>query len=235
MKSIFITYLSNKSFWLWSFFFFLALYFIYNPILAMKTQYMEIMNLKDISYLYYVFMLPMTFYELSFVSCIMLDLAYLSIIFYMVVNFVDFFFLESSSSTLTRIDRRDWIKKIFEINLFFSLLISILYISFFFILCTMNDITITLDINIIVIICYKILLTLIIPNVYLLIYLIVNNPLISLLFSCSIYILFEILIKTTVDILSLKFNVPLIILFLLVLIYISTYQSIKYFFQRRDV
>lgn len=235
MKSIFMIFLKNKYFLIWILFFTLVLYFAYNPLLSFKSEYMDEKNITNVIYIFYVFILPMAFYEMGFASCIVLDLCFLSIVSYIIVNFISYFFVDSISSTLTRIGRKKWIKQVFSINFIFSLIISLFYILIFIILCFTNSIKINPEINIFIAIIYKILITLIIPNVYLLLYIKTDSSIMSLGFSSLCYILLELIIKTTFIEKSLTFNYPIFVSMFIIIIYLLIYTLIENSFKRRDV
>lgn len=235
MKNLFLKLLKNKYFMIWIILFIGILFFIYNPILNFKSEYMEEKSISDFIYIFYVFLLPMSFFESGFITCSLLDLCYLSIVSYVIVNFINYFFIDNSSTTLTRIDRKKWINSILKINFLFSIITSILYVLFFILLCISKNINIPFKINNIIPIIYKILITIITPNIYLLFFIKTNSSILSLSFSSIIYILFELLIKTTFDELTLSFNYSIILIILLISIYIGINSLILKLFKRRDV
>ena len=235
MTNMFKKFLKNKYFYIWILIFIIILYFIFNPILKFKGEYMEIKKIKDFIYIFYVFLLPISFYDMGFASCFLLDICYLSIIMYMVVNFINYFFVDSATTTLTRIDRNKWIHNILKINFIYSLFSALVYIIIFIILCLINNISVELIINNIIPMVYKILITLIIPNLYLLFYIKTDSSIISLSFSSIFYILIELLIKGTFKELTLKFQYPIIIIMLLTLIYLSICSLVFKTFKRRDL
>jgi hypothetical protein len=235
MKTIFINFLKNKYFLIWIIFFALVLYFAFNPLLSFKLEYMNDRNITDVVYIFYVFTLPITFYEMGFVTCIILDLCFISILSYIIVNFINYFFIESISSTLTRIKRSEWIKQVFSINFIFSLVISVFYILFFIILCFKNKISIDLETDILIVISYKTLLTILIPNIYLLLYIKTNSSIISLGFSSLFYILLELIIKITFVETSLTFKYSMFVYIFIIIIYLLIYKLTEIGFKRRDV
>lgn len=235
MINIFIKLLKNKYFLIWLTLFVGILFFIYNPILNFKSEYMEIKEITNFIYIFYVFLLPMSFFEMGFTTCLILDLCYLSIVTYIVVNFINYFFVDSSSITLTRVDRKKWINNILKINILFSILISIIYILFFIILCISNDINISLEFKNFVPIIYKLLITIIIPDIYLLFYIKTDSSVLSLGFFLITYICLELLIKATFNELSLSFSYPILLIILLITIYICVSLLILKLFKRRDI
>lgn len=235
MMNIFMKFLKNKFFLIWLSLFIGILFLIYNPILNFKSDYMEIKGITDFIYIFYVFLLPMSFFEMGIIICLLLDLCYLSIVVYIIVNFVNYFFVESSSITLTRIDRKKWIYNILKINFLFSVSISIIYILFFIVLCISKNINISFEFKDIIPIIYKIIITIIVPNIYLLFYIKTDSSTISLGFLLITYICFELLIKTTFNESSLSFNYSILIITLLITIYMCVILLILKLFKRRDV
>ena len=116
MKKLLKKFVKNKSFIAWSLSILFILFFLFNPILSIKKQYMMFNNINDFCYIYYVFLLPMSFYDMSFIDCLFLELIYFSFIIYISVSYVNLFFRDTSSVTLTRLNREKWIKEIIGIN-----------------------------------------------------------------------------------------------------------------------
>jgi len=135
MRNIAIKFIKNKYFLIWMLFFIGILLFIFNPILYDKTNYMQNKNITDYLYIYYVFLLPMSFYDMGFLTCFLLDIVYFSIISYISVSFINLFFRTSSSITIPRLSRQKWIKDVINLNLISSIIISLIYVIFFLILC----------------------------------------------------------------------------------------------------
>ncbi len=235
MKEIFKSFLEDKKFYTWLCLFFFLLFFIFNPVLALKDAYMEVKNITDMLYIALVFLLPMSFYEMGLTSCILLDVSYLSLVFFVVIKFINYFFNEGSSCTLTRIKRDKWIKELFKINFIFSILISILYIAFYIVLCVLHEITIDINLTLIIGIILKILITILIPNIYLLCYIIMNSPFTSLLTSIVIYVFLEIIIKFNFIEESLTFKNVWFIFIIIIGLYISIYKTTKIIFKEKDV
>ena len=130
MKKLFIYFLKNKFFVIWLLLFFIVLYLSFNPLLSFKYDYMNDNSITNIIYIFYVFMLPLTFYEMGFVSCMIIDLCFISILSYAVASFINYFF-ENSSITLTRIKRGKCVNELYIINFIFSTFLTIIYIIFF--------------------------------------------------------------------------------------------------------
>lgn len=211
------------------------MYFIYRPILNEKVQYMEIQKISDYTFLFYVFLLPLAFCDMGVFGCVVLDLLYISILSYVIISFVDFFFSTCSSVTLTRIKRKEWIKKIIKINIIYSILLSLFYILFFLVLCYANNVVYDLKVFHFIPALYKVLLTLIYPNLYLYIFLKSDSFPIAVIGSGLIYILLEFVIRTTfIEAVARFQNVGIIIAFLII-IYIFLVFAIEKVFERRDI
>jgi len=101
MKKLLKKFIKNKSFIVWCLSILILLFFFFNPVFSIKKQYMFFNNISDYCYIYYVFLLPMSFYDMSFINCIFLELIYYSLIMYISVSYVNLFFRDTSSVTLT--------------------------------------------------------------------------------------------------------------------------------------
>lgn len=235
MKKILIEFLFNKKFVFWILVMFLMMFLIYRPIINDKTLYMNVKNITDNSYLVNVFVLPLSFFDMGLFGCIVLDSLYLCILSYLVVSFVDFFFLTYSSVALTRIKRKKWLKYIIKVNILYSLFILLLYVGLFIVLCFQSKIVNSININIIILIIYKILLTIIYPNLYLDFYLKTDNYIYSIFGAILCYVLFEFIIRATYieSIAKLK-NSSLIIVFLILFI-LYLFRKLKINFEGRDI
>lgn len=234
MKKLFLYFLKNKVFIIWLTLFIIVLYLSFNPLLSFKYDYMNDNNITNIIYIFYVFMLPITFYEMGFVSCMIIDLCFVSILSYAVASFINYFF-ENASTTLTRIKRDKCVSGLYAINFIFSIFLTILYIVFFTFLCLKNNIEIIIDINVCTVISYKVLIAILIPNIYLFSYIKTNSSILSLSFTYLFYILLELLIKITFIESSLSFNFSIILLAFIIIIYLLLYKLSDNMLLRRDV
>lgn len=234
MKKLFLYFLKNKVFIIWLTLFIIVLYLSFNPLLSFKYDYMNDNNITNIIYIFYVFMLPITFYEMGFVSCMIIDLCFVSILSYAVASFINYFF-ENASTTLTRIKRDKCVSGLYAINFIFSIFLTILYIVFFTFLCLKNNIEIIIDINVCTVISYKVLIAILIPNIYLFSYIKTNSSILSLSFTYLFYILLELLIKITFIESSLSFNFSIILLAFITIIYLLLYKLSDNMLLRRDV
>jgi len=87
MKKLLKKFIKNKSFIVWCLSILILLFFFFNPVFSIKKQYMFFNNISDYCYIYYVFLLPMSFYDMSFINCIFLELIYYSLIMYISVSY----------------------------------------------------------------------------------------------------------------------------------------------------
>jgi len=235
MKKIAIQFIKNKYFLIWMLFFIGILFFIFNPILYDKTDYMQNRNITDYIYIYYVFLLPMSFYDMGFLTCFILDIVYFSIMSYVSVSFINLFFRTSSTITITRLSRQKWIKDVINLNLISSIIISLLYVIFFLILCIINDIDLKIQFSIIVPILYKIILTCITPLLLLNTFIKTDNEFISIISAIIINLFFQLIIKLTFIEATLSFEFVPIIIILLSSFYIILKINISKNIQRRDI
>lgn len=235
MKHLFKKFIKNKYFIIWILFFILILFIIFNPLMQSKTNYMEIKKITDYKYLFYVFLLPMSFYDMGFASCIFLELTFFSILSYVSVSFVNLFFKETPTVTLLRLGRKKWIKDVTNLSLKYSIVISILYILFFYILCIKNDIVIDITLTMLIPMIYKILITCIIPIVFIDVFIETNNEYFSILISIvtSLFLQLIIRINFVEKTLEFKNNLTIITIFI-ILYYLMKKVSIN-IFKRRDV
>lgn len=235
MINLFKKFIKNKYFIIWVLFFLLILYFTFNPLMYDKTNYMNIKNITDYRYLYYVFLLPMSFYDMGFVSCIILELSCFSIVSYICVSFVNLFFKETSSVTITRLGRERWIKEVININLIFSIIVSIIYISFFYLLCIKNNIDIKASFDMLIPIIYKIIIICIIPLVFINTFIKTNSEVSSILISLITDLFLQLVIRITFIEETLIFNYYFIIIILFLLFYYLMKRFSISIFKRRDV
>lgn len=235
MKRLFINMFKNKYFIILLTLFLLVLVFLLQPVLSYKLEYMELHNIDNFIYLYYVFLLPITFYDMSVTTCMILDLCYFSIILYVIVNFIDYLFKRCSSTILTRINRDTLINKIIKLSCIYSFIMTLVYIVFFFILCWVNNINFIINISILIPILYKLIISIILPNIYLFTYIFTDNNLLSTFTTALVYILLELLIRTTFDNSLLVFNNYLLVFIFLIVMCLVIIYLIKIYWQRRDV
>ena len=136
---------------------------------------------------------------------------------------------------MTRIKRKKWLKYIIKVNTLYSLFILLLYVGLFIVLCFQSKIVNSININIIILIIYKILLTIIYPNLYLDFYLKTDNYIYSIFGAILYYVLFEFIIRATYieSIAKLK-NSSLIIVFLILFI-LYLFRKLKINFEGRDI
>lgn len=235
MINILKRFLNSKYLYILIIIFLIVLFLVYNPLLRYKSIYMENKTITDFIYLYYVFIIPMSFYEEGLGTCLILETMYISVLLYIVVSFINYFFNENATTTITRIDRETWIKSILNINLIFSILYSCIYILYYYLLCTINGISIVFSVNNIIPVIYKILISISIPNIYIFVYIKTNNLLSSLGFSIFIDIIFQIIIRNYFNEQTLLFSNVIYIILFLILSYLTTRVISISSFKRRDI
>lgn len=235
MIGIFERILKNKNFIVWLILFSFILYKTFDMIFYIKLYIMQENEITNNIYLFYSFMFPLAFSNNSLIFSAVADLAYLIIISYVVVNYVDYFLLTSKASTITRVDRKQFIKELTLINIVFSLIMFIIYLIAYFILTSTFEINITISFSIIIPIILKLLLTILIPNIYLYFFIKTDNLLITTGFLLIIYVLDNIFLGLLFNNVTLTFNYVYLIILLLILINIFMYKSIVNSFIRRDV
>lgn len=102
-------------------------------------------------------------------------------------------------------------------------------------MCHFNDIKFVFSSGVLISITYRFLLSLLIPNFYLLFFIICNSGSISLGFSLSFYLVLELLIKKTFNEYTLLFGYSFIIILYLIFVYIVIYFLCRELFLRRDI
>lgn len=235
MINMFKKFIINKYFAIWILFFGLLLYFIFNPILSYKVPYMEEALISDYNYLYYIFLLPMTFYDRGFITSLLLEIMYMSIISYINVNYINYFFKTIASTTIGRIKRNNWIRQIFKINLIYSLLIGICYVMFYYGLCIYNDIELTGIITLLRPISYKLLITVMIPTLYTFCYVKTDSEIISLLFSFIVEIFLQLTIRMTLTEKPIIFNGFELVMVVLIILNLLLWKVTIDSFEGRDI
>lgn len=238
MIKILQKFINNKYFYLWSILLLIILYMFYVFFTGTIGNYMLFNGIENEIYKFYAYTLPMTYSNANYMFCLLLDFLYLTILLYPVVSFVDYFFNQNSTTSITRIKREIWIKQFINVNLICSIIISIIYILLYYILGKVHGFEIIIEYksldNFLPII-YKILISCIAPIVYIFSYIKTDNPGISLAFTIFINIILQIIIKITFDISLLHFdNWYFCIGIFIVLYMLIRILSIKSF-MRRDI
>lgn len=235
MKHLLRRFIKNKTFIIWCLSIIFILYFLFNPLLASKTEYMLDKNISEYCYIYYAFLLPMSFYDMGFITCLLLELVYFSLIVYISVSFINLFFRETSSVTLTRMNRDKWIKDIININLKFSIVISLFYVLFFYSLCFINNVNFDITIQLIIPIIYKVIITCIIPLIFINVFITSDSEVISIIFSIVSSLFIQLVIKASFSERTVRFDYSLAIILMLICIYYLLKKVIINNFKRRDV
>ena len=235
MKKFFKKFLLNKGLLILIFGVLLLLYYIFNPLLYVETDYMIQSKISDLNYIYYIYMLPMSFSELDFVLAISLEMVYLSLLVFSISKLCNFFFGDTASTSILRVNKKKFISKLFIVNAIISVVICALYFIFYLVLCYFNKVDFTFSINNLYPILYKLLLSLIIPNLYLLIYIYTDKISISLFSIFLANIVLELVIKSTFLTESSVFTESSLLITFFVTAYFLLYFSIKKIFLRRDL
>lgn len=217
MKNLFKRFIKNKYFILWVIFFILILYIIFNPLLHDSIEYMKLKKIEDYKFIFNIFVLPMSFYEINFVMCLLLELAFFSIISYIQVSYINLFFKEISSITLIRINRNNWIKELININLYYSIVLVFFYILFFYILCIKNNIIINISLDMIVLIIYKMILGCFIPLIFLYIYIDTKNEFNSIFISLILDLFLQLVFKISYSLFLINFIYFLVLIVLIII------------------
>lgn len=235
MKKLFQKFIKNKYFIFWIILFTIILYIIFNPLLRDTTEYMQIRKITEYRYIFYVFLLPMSFYDMGFSSCMFLELSFFSIVSYISVSFINLFFRETSTVTLIRLGRDKWINELININLKFSIALSFLYIIFFYILCIKNNIVIDIELSMLIPIIYKIIIVCIIPLIFINVFINTNSEFASIIVSIVSDLFLQLIIKISFLETTLTFKYSFIIIPLLILFYYLMRKVSINNFKRRDV
>ena len=199
------------------------------------TEYMQIRKITEYRYIFYVFLLPMSFYDMGFSSCMFLELSFFSIVSYISVSFINLFFRETSTVTLIRLGRDKWINELININLKFSIALSFLYIIFFYILCIKNNIVIDIELSMLIPIIYKIIIVCIIPLIFINVFINTNSEFASIIVSIVSDLFLQLIIKISFLETTLTFKYSFIIIPLLILFYYLMRKVSINNFKRRDV
>ncbi len=164
MKKFFKKFLLNKGLLILIFGALLFLYFTVDPLLYVETNNMIQSKISDLNYIYYIYMLPMSFSELDFVLAISLEMVYLSLLVFSVSRLCNFFFGDTATTSILRVNKKKFIRKLFIVNAIISVIICALYFIFYLVLCYFDKVDFTFSINNLYPILYKFLLSLIIPD-----------------------------------------------------------------------
>ena len=228
-------FILNKYFLVW-FLIFLYIIYIYGGfVVNQKKDIMFNSNIEDMKYCFYALILPMSFFDNTTMWSLLIDCCYLSILSYVTIQFVDQFFIKNPSVTFTRVGRKKWIKQVILFNFIYASLFSVIYIGLCYIICLKSDTIFTFNFNVLIPLIYKILITILIPNIYLIFYINTNNAVISTISYILIYILFELIIRITFVTETLIFNYAYAGILFLLIIYLFIYKIIINGFETRDL
>ena len=225
----------NKYFLIWILIFLSILYLFGGFLIVQKKNLMLNSNIEDLKYCFYSLLLPMSFFDDTTMWSFLIDCCYLSILSYVVIQFVDRFFIKNPSVTFNRVGRKKWIKKVILFNFIYAFLFNLLYIFFCYIICFKKNILFTFELSSLIPLIYKTFITILIPNIYLLCYIKTDNAVTSTIFYILIYILFELVIRMTFVNETLKFNYAIWGIFFLFIMYIIICKITLNAFEMRDL
>lgn len=230
-------FINNKKVYIWIILLIILMYNVYEFFDVQINNYKFFNHIENDIYNLYVYLLPISFHHVNFVLCICMDLSFLAILLYISVSFVNLFFNECSTTTITRISREKWIKDFVNINLIFSLIICGIYVLMFYIFGTISGYNINPGFSLanILPIVYKICISCIISIIYMYYYIKTNDLGISLGFSLFTNILLQIIIRITYVPNDFTFNNCFLVLFLLLILYLLIRVLIIKSFKRRDI
>lgn len=228
-------FILNKYFLVWVLIFLYIIYIYGGFVVNQKKDIMFNSNIEDMKYCFYALILPMSFFDNTTMWSLLIDCCYLSILSYVTIQFVDQFFIKNPSATFTRVGRKKWIKKVILFNFIYASLFSLIYIGLCYITCLKSDTIFTFNFKVLIPIIYKILITILIPNIYLVFYINTDNIVLSTITYILIYIFIELIIRITFVTETLNFNYALLGILFLIIIYIIIYKLIINSFETRDL
>lgn len=231
-------FINNKYFYIWLVLLLIILYMFYGFFWSGISNYMMYNEIEDKMYIFYVYTLPMTFSNSNYMFCFLLDLLYITVLLYPSVSFVDYFFNQNATTSITRISREKWIKQFINVNLICSITIAIIYILLYYILGRIENVDVELGfktINNYLPILYKFLISCIVPVIYIYMYIKTDNSGISLGFTIFAHILLQTIIKIMFDIEKLQFNNPIYYTGLFIVLYLLMRSLSIKSFKRRDI
>lgn len=238
MMNMLKKFLNNKFFYLWTIVIIIILYMFYAFFWSGISNYMLFNGIKDEIYVFYAYTLPMSFSNANLLFCFLLDIMFITILLYPSVSFVDYFFNKNSTTSITRIDRNEWIKKFINVNIICSISITIIYILLYYILGNIHEFEIVLDFksfNNLLPIIYKFIISSIVPVVYIYAYIKTDNPGVSLGFSIFANILLQVIIKISFNVEKMYFGNYIYTICIFIIIYtLLRILAIKSF-KRRDI
>lgn len=231
-------FINNKYFYIWLVLLLIILYMFYGFFWSGISNYMMYNGIEDKIYIFYAYTLPMTFSNSNHMFCILLDLLYITVLLYPSVSFVDYFFNQNATTSITRINREKWIKQFINVNLICSITIVTIYILLYYILGKIENVDVELGfktMNDYLPIIYKFLISCIAPVIYIYTYIKTDNSGISLGFTIFVHILLQTIIKIMFDIEKLQFNNPIYYIGLFIVLYLLMRTLSIKSFKRRDI
>lgn len=235
MKQILKKIVFNKNFIFWLIICLSIIFYCYNTLLIYKIELMSELNISNKVYLLFVYLFPCAFFDKTMLFSFLIEVAYLSLIFYILTKYIDYIFYVFQTSLVTRLKRNKIIKYLLKMNLVYALIVLTIYILLFLLIMFQKNINFDFSFNIILIVIIKYLINVLSLDVYLLIYIITNDSFLSIGIMILQDLCVSIIIRTLFDIniMFLKFSF-LLILFLIIII-IFYYKIIVNLFERRDI
>lgn len=232
MIKVFFSFIKEKNtlllFLLCGFLISLALY----PLLNFTINYLNEKNMAITNiYLISSMLLPSAFQSTGILINLVIDICFMCIILYPVLQVISYFLIDTPGITLLKIGRKKWINDIYKISFSYCLFISIFYmliiISFYFYVNGILFIDTVLFISILL----KVLMSLIAVYTYMIVYLLLKEVFFAYLASVGIYLLLNFFlnffsIKYIESFIIFKYLYIIIISFV-VIIYIQYYFSKK--------
>lgn len=238
MMNLLKKYLNNIYFYLWILFSIIILYMFYAFFWSGVSNYMEFNNINEQMFIFYTYVLPITFSNVNLTFCFLLDALYISILLYPTISLIDYFFNQNPTTSMTRVNRKNWINNFININVIYSIIITLIYILLYKLFGEIYDFEIQLEfhnLNSLLPIIYKFLLSFIIVMIYIYSYIKTDNFALSVGFSIFFNILLQVIIKITFDISELIFNNYIYIICTFILLYILIIVLTIKKFKRRDI
>jgi len=235
MKEMFISFIKDKSYILLFIIYIILMVFFFSPIFYNTVHYMKENGISNLKYVFLVFMLPITFKDVSTIDCLILDICYFFMIIYVISRFIGMFMKRYATVTMIRIPRDKVINKIIKYNAFYAVVFATIYIGIFYIGCVINEISLNIDMEVIITIFYKYLITIMLPNMYLYNYIKFDDEMYATIFNYVVYVVLHLLIGFSYvqELEIYKYTYIIIPLFIVLNLWIIS--MVKQEFIRRDI
>lgn len=236
MITILRKFVKNKYFLIWTGIFVILTIFIAKLFATTKSNYMVDLEMTNPTYLLFAELLPLAFADKeSAILAILLDFCYLSLISYVMLSFIDYFLNKNTQATFTRIGRDKWFKELIFFSNFYAIIIFLLYLYLVFMGLILVEKSFTFNLQILVALLIKLEMTLIIPNIYLFIYLKTKNSMLSTIFYISFYVILQIFAKLSFVKTTLKFKYWFVIITTYLIFLILSNKLCKIKFRKEDL